>query len=79
MKEIEISCTRQALSLLGKSILNVRYMSEEEANDMMWDKRPIVIVLNDGSFLIPQADDEGNNGGALWYQDKGNDKIICTI
>jgi hypothetical protein len=79
MKEIEISCTRQALSLLGKSILNVRYMSEEEANDMMWHKRPIVIVLNDGSFLIPQADDEGNNGGALWYQDKGNDKIICTI
>ena len=31
-----------------------------------WYSAPIVIELEDGQALIPQADDEGNDGGALW-------------
>ena len=46
---------------------DVEYMSVEEAEDYYWDSRPVCIVLDNGTRLILQADDEGNDGGALWY------------
>jgi len=33
--------------------------------DVMWYKRPITIHLEDGTILLPQMDDEGNDGGAI--------------
>ena len=50
--------------LVGKTILNVRYMATQELDG--WYKAPIIIELNDGQALIPQMDDEGNDGGALY-------------
>ena len=45
-----------------------------------WYHRPIVIVFTDGSLLIPQQDDEGNDGGAMFFQDKdGNQDVIPVI
>ena len=51
--------------LLGQKIVKVEYMSEEDAEDMGWDSRPIQILLENGTWLTPQQDDEGNDGGAI--------------
>jgi hypothetical protein len=65
--------------LVGKRIESVRYMTQDEADAFMWDKRPLVIRFTDGSFLIPQTDDEGNEGGAMFHQLNGNETIIYTL
>ena len=49
-------------------------MSTHEANESMWDNRPICILLNDGTWIIPQRDDEGNDGGALYVANAVKDK-----
>lgn len=65
--EVEEKWTLDAQALLvGKKVVDVRYMTEEEAKDNLWYTRPIIIVFDDGTYLIPMADDEGNNGGALF-------------
>ena len=51
--------------LYGKKIVGVRYLTEEETEASGW-YFPIVIELSAGMALIPQSDDEGNDGGALW-------------
>jgi len=48
---------KRAKTLVGKTIKEVRYMTDEEAEQFMWYKKPIV---------IPQMDDEGNDGGAVY-------------
>ena len=51
--------------LLGQKIVRVEYMSEDDADDMGWSSRPIQILLENGTWLTPQQDDEGNDGGAI--------------
>jgi hypothetical protein len=51
--------------LVGKTIKNIEYLSEEEGKEMMWSQLPLVIIFTDGSWIFPMQDDEGNNGGAL--------------
>ena len=61
--------------LQGKTITKVRYMTKKEANDFGWYKRAVVLQLDDGNILFPSMDDEGNNAGALFT----NDKNLPTI
>lgn len=56
--------------LKGKTIKEVRYMTEAETKQSYWYKRPVVIIFTDGSYIIPMADDEGNDGGAMSTSDK---------
>lgn len=56
--------------LVGKTIKSVRYMTDEEMNDFMWYHKPVIIDFTDGSWIIPQKDDEGNDGGALYTSDE---------
>jgi hypothetical protein len=56
--------------LVGKTIKSVRYMNNEEMEDFMWYRKPVIIDFTDGSWIIPQSDDEGNNGGALYTSDE---------
>ena len=66
--------------LIGLKIVGVRYLTEEETEASGWYSSPIVIELSDGSALIPQADDEGNDGGALWIANsKGKESLIPVI
>jgi len=66
--------------LLGKTVVKVFYLDELEALDLRWYKRPIVIQFDDGSMIIPQMDDEGNDGGALMYLcGKDTHDVIYTI
>lgn len=58
--------TRTAAALVGRTITAVRYLSTEEANDLDWSSRCVVLTLDDGTQLYPAADDEGNNAGALF-------------
>lgn len=62
--------------LKGKTIKNVSWLGEKDMETLMWYKRPVVIEFTDGTILIPQSDDEGNDGGSLYYQD---DKVSDTI
>lgn len=61
--------------LVGKTIESVRYLTDQEMNDFMWYKKPVIIKFTDGSFIIPQRDDEGNDGGALFTSDDQLDII----
>tara|TARA_R100000808_G_C2008933_1_gene62398 strand:+ start:104 stop:343 length:240 start_codon:yes stop_codon:yes gene_type:complete len=67
MDRVEKKWTKDiARALLGKTITKVEYMPEDEAEKFGWDHRPIILRLNDGTFVFPSMDDEGNNGGALF-------------
>lgn len=64
--------------LLGRKIVKVRYMSQEEADDMGWYKRPVVFQLDDGNVIYPSADDEGNDGGAL-FTNNNEDPVLPVL
>lgn len=64
--------------LKGKTVQNVSWLHKEECEDMQWYNRPVVIRFTDGTFLVPQCDDEGNDGGALLYIDNKKD-VFETI
>ena len=58
--------------LLNRKIVMVRYMTKDEMEGLGWYNRPVVMVLDDGNIIYPSADDEGNNGGALFTCDDVN-------
>lgn len=62
--------------LKGKTIVDVRYLTDEEMEMMGWFKRPICFFLNDGTSCILSCDDEGNDGGVLFY---GKDGVLPTL
>lgn len=51
--------------LVGRKIVEVRYLNDEETNTMGWFKKTPILILDDGRQVIPQQDDEGNDGGML--------------
>jgi hypothetical protein len=51
--------------LQGKRINEVRYLTQEEADNMGFYSRCLIIILEDGNWICPMADDEGNDAGAL--------------
>ena len=62
--------------LVGRRIKEVRYLTKDEAEQMYWSKRPLVIIFDNGSYMFASADDEGNNGGALFFNDS---EVFPTI
>lgn len=64
--------------LVGRTITDVIYLSKLDCEQSLWSKRPIMIILDDDSTVIPMADDEGNDGGALHYFNPDKD-ITETI
>ena len=65
--------------LLGRRIVKVYWMSEKEAKQCHWNKRPLIFHLDDGSRIIPQCDDEGNDGGALWVGSKDGEEEVLPV
>jgi hypothetical protein len=51
--------------LLGRKIVDVRCTSEEEVEYQGWHRQPIQIKLDNGTWLTPTMDDEGNDGGSI--------------
>jgi len=52
--------------LVGKKIVAVRYLSNDDLEFFMWHSAPLEIQLEDGHWLTPSMDDEGNDGGAVF-------------
>ena len=65
--------------VLGRKIIQVKYVDTKEAKSYMWDKRPISFTLDDGTRLMVQQDDEGNDGGALWYGNKDGEDLLPVL
>lgn len=64
--------------LVGKTIEEVRYLTDEEQEALMWYNSSLVIFFTDGSHIFPSQDDEGNGAGALFTSFK-NLPTIPTI
>ena len=70
---------KQAAKLLkGRTVVKVQWMTKENAEDIGWNKRPLLMVLDNGTIIYAQADDEGNDGGAL-YVDTGKEGITLPV
>lgn len=68
--------------LKGKKIDSCRYVTREEADARGWFSRPLTIFFTDGSYMMLQSDDEGNDGGAALYEhapDQDKYDIIYTL
>ena len=65
--------------LLGRRILKVEYMSSKECNEYMWYKRPITFILDNGTRVIAQMDDEGNDGGVLTCLTKNKEEVLPVL
>ena len=64
--------TREYGSLVGKTVAQVRTLSDKELEQFMWDgggsEVAFVVFFTDGSFIIPSRDDEANGAGTLIYE-----------
>lgn len=71
-QDLEKYWNRKAQKVLeGRTIVQAFYMSEEEADEEFgWSSRPLIIILDNDTNLIISADDEGNDGGSLFYASK---------
>lgn len=73
MKELlEIQATK---ALVGKKIVSVGYMSAQDAKNMGWFHRPLIIFFEDGTHMYASSDDEGNDAGAIFTNIKGFETI----
>ena len=80
MKNLTERWNKQAKKvLLGRKIVQVKYIDTEEAKSYMWYKRPVSFTLDNGTRLIIQQDDEGNDGGALWYGNKDGEDLLPVL
>ena len=65
--------------LEGKTIKQVRYLTENEMENNMWYKNPLLIEFTDGTAIVSQSDDEGNDGGAYYYFGKKKQEVIPVV
>ncbi len=66
--------------LKNRTIISVRYVTDEEITDSYFYKRGLQIILDNGTILYPMQDDEGNDFGAVHYQLKdGSNLILPTL
>ncbi len=56
--------------LIGKKISFARYLTQEEAQEIGWDRKGLIIWFSDGSHVMPTMDDEGNGPGAMFTSDE---------
>ena len=64
--------------LVGKKIVSVRYMTNKEMDELGWYSKCVIMQLDDGNIVFPSQDDEGNNAGALFTNDK-QDNVLPVI
>ena len=69
-KDVESKWTEAAKAvLLGRTIVEVRYLNDQEMDDLDWESKSLVFKLDNGIECILCSDDEGNDGGTLMYSD----------
>ena len=65
--------------LVGRKIVEVRWMTKKEADASYWDYQPVLLILDDGSALCPMSDNEGNNAGALCHLGTKGEETIPVM
>ena len=66
-------------ALKGRGIVKARYMTDKEAENFGWTSRPLVLILDNGAYVIVQSDDEGNDGGAVLILDDPTDEKAGSL
>ena len=66
-------------ALKGRGIVKARYMTDKEAENFGWTSRPVVLILDNGAYVIVQSDDEGNDGGAVLILDDPTDEKAGSL
>ena len=61
--------------LVGRTIVDVQFMTQANAAELGWSRRPVILVLDDGNLVYPSSDDEGNDGGSLFTNSETLDTI----
>jgi hypothetical protein len=78
--ETNIHWTTEAEKVLvGKTIKAVRYMTDDERDFFGWYKKPIIFILNDNTLVYPSMDDEGNDGGSLFFINDKSNGVMPTL
>lgn len=49
----------------GRVIREVRYITDQEANEIGLSHKGLVFILDNGTMAWPVSDDEGNDSGAV--------------
>ena len=65
--------------LLGRRILRVQYMQDEECNQYGWYKKPVTFILDNGTRVIAMQDDEGNDGGVLTCLTENKEEVLPVL
>ena len=65
--------------LVGKTIRRVRYLTDNEVIDLGWKRSNVVIEFEDGHWIIPMTDDEGNDAGTLWTSSQSELNVIPNV
>ncbi len=65
--------------LLNRKIIEVRYLTDDEMETMGWTKRPIGFLLDDLTFCFLSCDDEGNDGGVLFYGNQEDPNGVIPV
>jgi len=64
--------------LVGRKISTVRYLTDAEQEELEWHASTLVIILDDGSFIFPSQDDEGNGPGVI-FTSHGDDLPVIPL
>ena len=76
-EEFLASCNAVARQkLLGRRIVEVRYLSVQECQRLMWDHTTVALVLDNGTTVYAARDAEGNDAGALQGVSKSGEEFV---
>lgn len=62
--------------VIGKKLVKIRLQTEEEMENLDWDRPATVLVFENGFEVFASRDDEGNNKGTLFTSFEGNDGYL---
>ena len=58
------------MSLIKRTIVNVRWMTDAEKTKLAWYRPAVVLELDDGSQVYASQDEEGNGPGTLFGESR---------
>jgi hypothetical protein len=68
--------------LIGKKLVAILPLTKEEINNLAWYpapyRKPYLLQFEDGSYILPVSDAEGNDAGEL-FGFKGKGEYILTV
>ena len=78
---LEVYYQKKAIEVLqGKTIVDVRYATREEADKKGWSHRGIVMELSDGTIITMLSENFGTNMGAIdFYREEHYCGVLETL